>query len=45
MWSELIEGYDVESKHGEAMLVDSNPSGSVVMVDDEPVYTIDYLVE
>ena len=45
MWSELVEGYDVESKHGEAVLVTENPSGSVVMVDEEPVYTIEYLAE
>ena len=40
-----MEGYDVESKHGEAELVDTNPSGSVVIVEEEPVYTIEYQTE
>ena len=44
MWSELVEGYDVESKHSEGVLVDTNPSGSVVIVEEEPVYSIEYPV-
>lgn len=40
-----MEGYDVESKHGEAVLVTENPSGSVVIVEEAPVYSIEYLVE
>lgn len=40
-----MEEYDVESKHGEAVLVDTNPSGLVVTVDEEPVYSVEYPVE
>lgn len=40
-----MEGYDGESKHGEAVLVTENPSGSVVVVEDEPVYSIEYPTE
>lgn len=40
-----MEGYDVESKHCEAVLVTENPSGSVIVVDEDPVYAIEYLAE